>query len=146
MLPQNNNGRLEFSFMHHKTAEAVAKDYLPRSHTAVTVPTTPETEELLTLWTDDAWPTFVEGFCPDQSVPYLFIHPGTGTKIDTKQWRKMFMNWQGEMGVPADKIITPRNIRHIWITTAKGGILPPDAPVPNIAGMAAVRAPGSSGD
>ena len=134
---QNKNGHLEFRFRHHKTAETQGGQ-LPRGDTAVIVPTTAETEELLTLWADEAWGTYVGEFCPDQSVEYLFISVMSGTKFEEAHWRLMFMDWQREMGIPEDKIVTPRNLRHMWVTTANGGILPPEAPIPNIDGMAAV--------
>ena len=128
---------MEFIFPHHKNATRL-QAYGHSANNDTIVPLTPELQELMELWVNQAWPLFVEFHSNDPDVQYLFFSTKSAGMLTDQEVATMFETWQGQMGIPTSKIIPPKRLRHIWITTSNGGLLPDDAPVPDINGMAAM--------
>lgn len=132
---------MELIFSHHKNAHRV-ESYGHMSNNDVVVPFTPEQQELMEIWTGNARKLFVEFYSSDPDVEWLFFEPNTGEQIASSELTRMFQGWQRDMGIHEGLIIPPRQLRHLWVITAKGGRLPDDAPLPSVSGMARIMGHG----
>ena len=67
------------------------------------MPLTPELQELMELWVNQAWPLFVEFHSNDPDVQYLFFSTKSAGMLTDQEVATMFETWQGQMGIPTSQ-------------------------------------------